>query len=569
MTGNGANLGSRFNSMISWIQKTFQQHFRAIFLVLLILTIISFVFTIGASPGIGKAQTKALDRPFYGLNLGSQEDQKRLFRDAGISVFLQAGFSALGGEQLQAYALQRHAALHLADQLHVPGPSGADLVDYVKTLRAFAGENGTFDAARYAQFRDNLKLDATLTERDVSRILSDDYRYTQVQKLLAGPGYVLPVDVKQQLARAEAKWTIAVASADYAKFSPTVDSSEANLTKFFEENAFRYEIPPQVKVRAVRFPAAAYVSQVSVDDAAVRALYDSNPARFPKPAPADGKPAVAIPAPGASDADFAAVRSQVEAALKLDRARNLAAKAASDLALALYEGKVAAPAVEAFLAARKLASSPVAPFSRTAAPAEFGGSPEIAAEAFRLGTARHFSDALPTPDGSVVLLWEESIAARQPLFAEVRAQVASDFAENEKRKRFVDAGRAARTQIESLVRSGKSLEQAVANPIAGLAFTVQSPAAFTFREPPASLEPAVFGALESLEKGSVSEMVTTGAKGLIVHVADKALPATDEANPRYVETRGQIAAFIGSRNAGDYLNELVEKELAKTAPATP
>ena len=200
--------------MISWTQRTLQQHFRVIFVVLLVMTIIAFVFTIGAAPGLGDASTKALDRPFYGLNLGNQEDQKRLFSDAGLSVFLQAGFPALGGEQLQAYALQRHAALHLADQLHVPGPSGADLIDYVKTLRVFAGENGVFDPARYAQFRDNLKLDATLTESDVSRILADDYRYTQVQKLLAGPGYVLPVDVKQQLARAEAKWAIAVASAD-------------------------------------------------------------------------------------------------------------------------------------------------------------------------------------------------------------------------------------------------------------------------------------------------------------------------------------------------------------------
>ena len=40
--------------MISWIQRTFQQHFKAVFLVLLVLTIISFVFTIGAGAGIGR-----------------------------------------------------------------------------------------------------------------------------------------------------------------------------------------------------------------------------------------------------------------------------------------------------------------------------------------------------------------------------------------------------------------------------------------------------------------------------------------------------------------------------------
>ena len=41
--------------MISWIQKYFQHHFRIIFAVLLAVTIISFIFTIGASPGIGRA----------------------------------------------------------------------------------------------------------------------------------------------------------------------------------------------------------------------------------------------------------------------------------------------------------------------------------------------------------------------------------------------------------------------------------------------------------------------------------------------------------------------------------
>ena len=44
--------------MISWIQRSFQQHFRIIFGILLAVTIISFIFTIGASPGIGRAGPK-------------------------------------------------------------------------------------------------------------------------------------------------------------------------------------------------------------------------------------------------------------------------------------------------------------------------------------------------------------------------------------------------------------------------------------------------------------------------------------------------------------------------------
>jgi len=372
--------------MISWIQKTFQQHFRIIFLVLLVLVIIAFVFTIGASPGLGNASNRTLNRPFFGLNLGNQEDQQRLFRDTGLSVFLQAGYPALQGDQLQSYALQRHAALHIANELRVPGPTATELTEFVKTLRAFSGQNGNFDATRYSQFKDNLKLDPSLTEGDVSRILSDDFRYDRVQKLLAGPGYVMAGDVQQQLARGETSWSLTLATADYAKFAPTIDVSETNLQKFFEENAFRYEVSPHIRVRAVEFPAAAYVGQVTVDEATIRAAYDANPARFPKPATpsADGKPALQLPSSTGSDADFALVRPQVEASVTLDRARSLAAKAASDLTLALYESKIPRTGIDAHLASLKLASKPLPPFSRAAAPAELGGSPEIASEAFRL-----------------------------------------------------------------------------------------------------------------------------------------------------------------------------------------
>jgi len=559
--------------MISWIQKTFQQHFRIIFLVLLVLVIIAFVFTIGASPGLGNASNRTLNRPFFGLNLGNQEDQQRLFRDTGLSVFLQAGYPALQGDQLQSYALQRHAALHIANELRVPGPTATELTEFVKTLRAFSGQNGNFDATRYSQFKDNLKLDPSLTEGDVSRILSDDFRYDRVQKLLAGPGYVMAGDVQQQLARGETSWSLTLATADYAKFAPTIDVSETNLQKFFEENAFRYEVSPHIRVRAVEFPAAAYVGQVTVDEATIRAAYDANPARFPKPATpsADGKPALQLPSSTGSDADFALVRPQVEASVTLDRARSLAAKAASDLTLALYESKIPRTGIDAHLASLKLASKPLPPFSRAAAPAELGGSPEIASEAFKLNGSRYFSDALSTASGSVILLWEESIPTRQPLLTEVRTKVSEDYQENGKRKRFVEVGRNARTLIESQVKSGVSLEKAaeVAGASTSLTFTVKSIPAFTLRERPQDLDPAILGALESLGKGSVSEMILSGTQGLVIHVADKVIPVTDESNPRFVETRTQLAQVVASRNAGDYLNDLVEKELAKSAPIAP
>ena len=52
--------------MISWIQKYFQHHFKTIFAVLLAVTIISFIFTIGAAPGIGQADRRVTERRVFG-----------------------------------------------------------------------------------------------------------------------------------------------------------------------------------------------------------------------------------------------------------------------------------------------------------------------------------------------------------------------------------------------------------------------------------------------------------------------------------------------------------------------
>ena len=70
--------------MISWIQKYFQQHFKVMFAVLLGVIIISFVFTIGAAPGIGRADRRMIDREFFGYNLALQSSH--LQRAGGMAT---------------------------------------------------------------------------------------------------------------------------------------------------------------------------------------------------------------------------------------------------------------------------------------------------------------------------------------------------------------------------------------------------------------------------------------------------------------------------------------------------
>jgi peptidyl-prolyl cis-trans isomerase D len=332
------------------------------------------------------------------------------------------------------------------------------------------------------------------------------------------------------------------------------------VAKFFSDNSFRYTIAPRVSAEYVDFPWQAYVSESTPTDAEVRKYFDDHPGRFPKPAPAKA-PAAAKPDPAA---DFAAVQPQVRAALQMERAKRLATKAASDLTYALYEGKVARGApLDAFLAGKKLKVTPLAPFTLEAGPAELGGSHEIAAAAFELNADRFYSEGLPSPDGAVVLIWKESLPAREPLLAEVRDKVRADALDNEKRKRFVEFGQAFRASIERRLKAGESFDKAAVAAASPNKVEVKSYPAFSLRTQPHDIDPAVIPVLDHLEKGGVSDLQPTADKGLVIYAADKKLPALDAANPRYAMVKAQLAMSFARTDSLSILGEIVDKEVKR------
>lgn len=554
--------------MISWIQRTFQQHFRTIFFVLLAILIVSFVFTIGAAPGIGNAERGALSRTFYGVNLGSPEESAQLFGDANLSVLLQAGFQALDEGQLQDYAFQRHAALHLADQLNLPRPSRDEIAEHIKTLRMFSGQNGEFDPQAYSRFRDSLKTNPRFNEAVLARVLADDLRYQRLQALLGGPGYVLDRDVQEQIERADTSWQINVASIDYASFNPDLNPTEEELKAWFEANAFRYEVPPQVRVSYVEFPAAAFADQVTLTEAEVRAYYESNPGRFPNPAKSEDAPP-AVSAEGSSDADFDAVRTQVEQALRLERARRLATQAASDLTVALYDARATRSNVESLLAARELSLRPAPPFARNQPPAFLNNNPQHAAEAFRLSENRPVSDALPTANGAVVLVWEENLPAHPASFDDVQTQVREDYLDNQRRQRFVALGRTLKQELSERLARNEAFAAAAAAVAQAHDVTLEAKThgPFTRREPPQEVPFPVLNTLDQLDAGEVSDLQITGDQGYLVHVAAKEIPEVGPADPRFAEMRTRMSQSLANATAGEILRELVRSELARFEPA--
>ncbi|MEY4004519.1 MAG: hypothetical protein RLZZ221_615 [Verrucomicrobiota bacterium] len=168
----------------------------------------------------------------------------------------------------------------------------------------------------------------------------------------------------------------------------------------------------------------------------------------------------------------------------------------------------------------------------------------------------------------MILVWKETRASRKPLFAEVKEKVTADHAEGERRKKFIEQGKVAKAAYEAKIQAGETLEQATAAVAAatGLKLEAKAVPAFTLRNRPQDLDFSVIGALERLEKGKLSDMVVTGDKGLFVLAVDKQAPDLTDKNPRFAESRDQIASFTARIGASAVLSELVEQELKKTTP---
>jgi peptidyl-prolyl cis-trans isomerase D len=497
--------------MISWIQRTFQQHFKWLFFALLAVVIVSFVFMTNAGPSQGERRQPP--RPFFDIDLSQAEDQRRLAEDAQLSIFLRFNPGReIPQNQVSQYALNRHAALVLADRLGLPAPTEEALVAHIRTLRAFAGPDGNFDPKRYAEFTDSIRLNPRLTEGDVSRVISDDARLVAYETLLAGPGYVLPSDVAEMIAGRDTVWTLVIGSIDGSAFAPRIDTTDTALAAWFETNSRRYEIAPRTSVATLRLQAETE-----------KAALDS----------------------------------------------------AADLAVRLLEENVKPADLPAFLPkAPGVTLVEIGALAPDAIPAELGGpsARTVATEASRLSADRPYSNPVAVPGGAAVLVWREDIPARVPELSEVRARVLADYQVAEKRRLFNAAGRELQTKVAAAVASGKPFAEALASAAsaAGLKVEIKTPAPFSLSgEFPADMDFTVLQSLDRLSLGKVGDFIPAGENsGRIVYAAGQKLPVIDPTSADYVAIRKELAESLSRANAAALLDAVVDAELAKTAPVT-
>jgi peptidyl-prolyl cis-trans isomerase D len=547
--------------MISWLQTRFQKHYQVLFLVLLAVIIVAFVFTIGASPGIGRADRTGPQREVFGTSLTTEQDQRDFFEVAQISAYLQTGSQSIGSAEVQDYAFQRAATLSIANSLNLPGPSDEQLDEYIRTLGAFAGPDGQYDNEIYARFLDNVAVNPMLSESIVAYVLNEDYRAQEANKLVGGPGYVLDSEVRTQQERLKAVWTVAEGTLSLAGFNPTIESTDEQLEAFYEQNSFRYEIPERMSVGYVVFDAADYTESVELTQADLALHFAANKDRYQS-----------LFDTGSEESDEARpevqlddVRDMVESDLRLEKAKNIAVRTASDFAYALFENNIQ-PDSEAFasmISNSGLEPLLVPPFARGQIPEGMAWNRQIVDEAFKLTSDHWFSDPLTVGNTVILMFYQDRLASYTPEFADVRAQVSSDYADEQKRELFIAKGEELKAQLQNSIDSGKTFSEAATE--AGL--ETKEWVDFTFQAPPDDFNYSILSRLDQIPVGGVSDMVVARDQGSIVHVVSRSVPADGIDEEEIESTRKQIASLNSNLGQSLIYSDMVRDELIRSGLA--
>jgi peptidyl-prolyl cis-trans isomerase D len=562
--------------MITWLQKTFQQRFRYVFFALLVSALIAFVFVNDISKGLATLGPRTPKRIFYGINLANDQAREKLLDDACANVLLNLGTLPTKNETLFQFSLKRHALIHQANQAGIPVPQDRDILEHIKKLRYFKNETGTFDETRYRNFHDNSKS-ATGTEMsldDFMRVIGNDMRINDLENLISGTGYVLPCEVEQVMNHDNTIWTLISATIEFSDRFAVISPSNDQLIRYFEGNRSRYKTSPQVKADYVEFKADRFIDSVVITEDEIRSFYDKNPLRFPK------SPAGVAQA-RSHEASYGFARSSAKAMLLRQRAQSLASTAAGEMSATLFKEKIA-PDSEDFtklLEKNNLSLISLPSFSSDGPPVQFvKNKASMTKEAFAIDAGNPYSNPISTEKGSIILIWRESIPAREAEFAEMRKKVESDYIKKETQNRIAAVGRQIKQQTEAGLEAGLAFHAAISKAAEsnGASVRTRNHAPFSLRQRDArqhgNFKSAMIGAaeinaLKDLRQGNVSDMlIINNNTWRYIYAQAVKYPDLKTTNHEYIRIAQDLAEKRSKASLDTYVKNLVSSELDKANP---
>lgn len=529
--------------MITFIQRVLQRHYQWLFILLLIIIIISFVFTIGAAPGISSGSSHK-KRDFYGFNLSNANDTSELFQGAALSMYLNTGAFPDNKQSMEDALLARAVLIHTADTLQIPEPTEEALVEFIQSRPAFQGITGSFDQSRYEEF---VRMVSNGLKSENARIfIAQDLRIEKALSALTDPGYTTPFEIKQQAELVNTQWSILIAELDFENFSPYINVTEEDLRNFYEENANDYTVPNQIVATYVSYNADDFESELTPPtEEDLLNFWTANPNFF-------------------TNESFEEARETVADAYKHELAKRKATEQATELAYQLYNQNITygSEAFKMLLESHNLSLKTLPPFTEeelNTFSIQQGLPYNLLAQAFGLNDTHYYSEAIPTGNGSALLFYEKTIPAHIPAFEEVHEAVVADYRIEQKRHLFAEKAIKIEDTLRTALQDNNTFEQAASKE--GL--KTQAYESFTILKAPQELSPDFLGEIKHAQAGEMTRMVPTPQGVAYVFIESKLIPEIKEDSPEWEAALGQLSFLTAHANLQNFVAEMIDAGLQK------
>ncbi|MBC2608219.1 peptidyl-prolyl cis-trans isomerase [Pelagicoccus albus] len=532
--------------MISWLQINLQKHFRVVFIILLVVLVVAFVFTIGNQGPMSGRDEKTADLYFFDTPLNTEAARTQFQQDAQLSVSLNRNSRAS-----QTLPFERATVLHIANEHSIPQPTTEQLRAFIETLPAFQNASGEFDPQAYNMIVDSLSFGA-FSQNDLRRVLVDDYRINKVYSVLRGAGFVDETEILDSLAQRLASWSILFAEYDLSSYTPEVEITEDMLRKHYEDFSFTYQTPERRVVDYIEVDANDYVEEIKPTEDELINYYEANIERYQPTAPEGEESPATI--------TFEQARLAVRSDLRLEQAREIASEKAHDLVVEIVDKELSRDsasledAISSLGAEVKTASS----FAANETPIGTTWGRDVVGEAFSLTESRFYSEPIQHGNKTLVLFYNQVIPPVVPSFENLRDRVALDV----RAELYREARANYATELKGKLEEASESEDSFGTAAEEAGMTVGSYYDFTLSEPAEGLDRRALSAMLNLEPGDVSDFVRLDGenKGAFIYVVSKDVPEVSKDDPQYTEVEQSLKNLYGQFSANQYIQDLMLAE---------
>lgn len=509
---------------------TMRRHSTWLWAIIIVIIIISFVVFFSPNVQLGGGGDNTNFGTVHGRKI-TREEFMAAQRETALFYFLRFGEWPDNDAQARQFNFnmerESYNRILLKEQLrrHNIDPSDAAVAVWIRDLLTGSRTNApAFNPDMYQRFVKQALEPKKLTSNDFERFARTEVGRQHLVSLFGLSGKLLTQQEIEELYRKDNQpMAVEVALFNSSNYLSQVKVDDAAVRTFFTNSMPNYRIPPRVQVAYVKFPETNFWAEAETRLAGITNINAALEAEYIK---RDGtnffKDKEGNPLP--REEALKQIRQEEKEKIAAVLARQAASRFLSDVLDKIDGNPGNQNLFQETAAAQKLEVQVSQPFDERDGPQELEVPSDFARLAFSLTPENPVAQTVvQAEDGFYAIKLQNKIASEMPSFEQIRAKIEEDYKLSEASRMARQSGEAFQAAVTNAVAQGKTFDAVAAEQkVQTLDLPPFSPSTRSLAEAegkvPLGLIQNIVG---SMTNGQVSPYIPTGQGGVVVQLKEK------------------------------------------------